>query len=118
MFSGGAVADAALQAFGSGGAPAVRQFYQPLIGEVFGGYAASLAQPPDFIAWPRDEWTAGGYCCPAPGEVCTAGPLLNQPFHDRLFFAGEHTCPAFYGYMEGALQSGKLAAARILQRVN
>jgi monoamine oxidase len=32
-----------------------------------------------------------------------------------MFFAGEHTCFAYFGYMEGALQSGKRAAANILK---
>ena len=31
----------------------------------------------------------------------------------RLHFAGEHTCYAFMGFMEGALNSGVRAAARI-----
>jgi len=117
LFSGGAAAHAALAAFKSGGQAAVRAFYEPLIGKVYSGYAANCSQPPSFIPWPDDEWTAGGYSCPAPGEVCTAGPLLNEGFHKRLFFAGEHTCPAYYGYMEGALQSGRTAASTILNLV-
>jgi len=32
---------------------------------------------------------------------------------ERLAFAGEHTNMAMFGYMEGALQSGFLAAVRI-----
>jgi len=31
-----------------------------------------------------------------------------------MFFAGEHTCFAFMGYMEGALQSGPTAAISII----
>ena len=38
------------------------------------------------------------------------GEKLNKPFHDRLFFAGEHTQMDFFGYMEGALRSGERAA--------
>ncbi|UQD98517.1 FAD-dependent oxidoreductase [Bradyrhizobium japonicum] len=70
------------------------------------------------MAWPRDEWTAAGYSCPAPGEVCRAGPLLARGFEDRLFFAGEHTCFAYFGYMEGALQSGQKAAAAIIKAID
>jgi Flavin containing amine oxidoreductase len=33
----------------------------------------------------------------------------------RMYFAGEHTCPAFVGYMEGALQSGVRAASAIMK---
>jgi monoamine oxidase len=33
-----------------------------------------------------------------------------------LHFAGEHTCYAFHGYMEGALQAGVRAAKRLAHR--
>jgi monoamine oxidase len=34
----------------------------------------------------------------------------------RLHFAGEHTCYAFVGYMEGALDSGAAVARRLAGR--
>jgi monoamine oxidase len=117
LFAGGHVAQDALKAFDLGGQSEVRAFYEPLIGAIYPGYDANVSQPPNLIAWPRDEWTAGGYACPKPGEVCRAGPLLRKGFRKRLFFAGEHTCPAYYGYMEGALQSGKTVASTILKRI-
>jgi monoamine oxidase len=43
------------------------------------------------------------------------GPFLNRPFHERLVFAGEHCCLPFFGYMEGALQSGLAAASAIVR---
>ena len=33
-----------------------------------------------------------------------------------MHFAGEHTCYAFVGYMEGALNSGASLARRLAQR--
>jgi monoamine oxidase len=118
LFGGGDVAQAALDAFGSGGSAAVDAFYEARIGTVYGDYAENRSHPPTFVPWPREEWTGGGYSSPAPGEVCRAGPLLSKPFSERLFFAGEHTCPAFYGYMEGALQSGQTAATAVLKAAN
>ncbi len=115
LFAGGDVAQAALDVFESGGATAVDAFYESRIGTIYGDYAENCLHPPTFVPWPLEEWTAGGYSSPAPGEVCRAGPLLNKAFSERLFFAGEHTCPAFYGYMEGALQSGQTAAAAVLK---
>lgn len=117
LFAGGHMAQTALKAFDSGGEAGMRAFYEPLIGTIYDGYAANISRDPSFIAWPRDEWTRGGYACPAPGEVCTAGKSLSEPFHERMFFAGEHTCPAYYGYMEGALQSGKTVASAILNLI-
>ena len=118
LFAGSTMAEQAIDAYRGGGLREVQKFYEARIGAVYRNYAANLTQAPTFMAWPLEPWTGGGYSSPAPGEVCTAGKRLGEPFHDRLFFAGEHTCPAYYGYMEGALQSGKLTAARILQRIN
>ncbi|MBR0847661.1 alpha/beta hydrolase [Bradyrhizobium diazoefficiens] len=115
LFAGGGVAKEALAQYASGGQKQVDAFYAPRIGEVYNGYVEQLADEPEFMAWPRDKWTAAGYSCPAPGEVCRAGPLLEKGFGKRLFFAGEHTCFAYFGYMEGALQSGKTAAGAVLK---
>jgi monoamine oxidase len=115
LFAGGDIAQAALDAFGSGGSVAVDAFYEARIGAIYGDYAVNRSHPPTFVPWPSEEWTGGGYSSPAPGEVCRAGPLLSKAFSERLFFAGEHTCPAFYGYMEGALQSGQTAATAVLK---
>jgi monoamine oxidase len=50
-------------------------------------------------------------------SCCAGGPLLNKAFQKRMYFAGEHTCFAYFGYMEGALQSGQRAASSILKAV-
>ena len=65
--------------------------------------------------WPGDPLTRAGYSFPAPGQVTTQGPLLQQG-HGRLHFAGEYTCYKFAGYMEGGLQSGAAVARRLADR--
>jgi monoamine oxidase len=69
-----------------------------------------------FMDWIDNQWTKGSYSFPAPGEVTTTAPLLRKGFHGRLHFAGEHTCNAFVGYMEGALQSGLRVAEALARR--
>ncbi|AJA60385.1 MULTISPECIES: flavin monoamine oxidase family protein [Bradyrhizobium] len=118
LFAGADVAAEALKHYRPGNQTQVDAFYAQQLGSVYKGYVAHLADQPEFMAWPRDEWTAAGYSCPAPGEVCRAGPLLAKGFEDRLFFAGEHTCFAYFGYMEGALQSGQTAAAAIIKAID
>jgi monoamine oxidase len=66
-----------------------------------------------YMDWPSDPWVKGSYSFPAPGEVTTIGPQLQQPLAGRVFLAGEHTCYAFVGYMEGALESGARVAKKI-----
>ncbi len=66
------------------------------------------------VNWTTKEWTMAGYSCPTKGQVTTAAERLFKP-HERLVWAGEHTCMAFFGYMESALQSGMHAAQVIAE---
>jgi len=68
-----------------------------------------------FMDWPGDAWTMGSYSFPAPGELTTIGPRLRSGI-GHLHFAGEHTCPKFVGYMEGALDSGVRIARHLAER--
>jgi monoamine oxidase len=113
VFAGGPLAEDALAAYRPEEKEAIRAFYDQRIGEIYGAYR-SQRKDTTFVPWPRDPWTHGGYSCPAPGDVCRVGRYLDAPLHGRLYFAGEHTCLPFFGYMEGALQSGARAALQIL----
>jgi hypothetical protein len=68
-----------------------------------------------FTNWPEEGFIKTGYASPRLGEIFGKGEKLNQPFHDLLFFAGEHTRMDLFGYMEGALRSGE-GAAKLLMR--
>jgi len=107
-FSGGAAADVC-----RGWLPAERtERYLTTLSPTFPRLRASFERA-RFMDWPSDPWVKGSYSFPAPGEVTTLGPQLQEPLAGRIFLAGEHTCYAFVGYMEGALQSGARAAKRI-----
>ncbi|HEX6975420.1 MAG TPA: FAD-dependent oxidoreductase [Vicinamibacterales bacterium] len=87
--------------------------YLATLQRVYPGIRASFVKS-RFMDWPSDPWVKASYSFPAPGQVTTMGPLMQQPIAGRLHLAGEHTCYAFVGFMEGALQSGVRVAARIL----
>ncbi|MGH6983531.1 MAG: flavin monoamine oxidase family protein [Stellaceae bacterium] len=114
LFAGGNAAERALSVYGKSRPERLHRFYDRHIGEVYKAYPSSRARWPRFVAWPQEPWTWGGYSCPAPGEVTRIGKFLSQPFCRHLHFAGEHVCLPFYGFMEGALQSGAMAAKAIL----
>jgi monoamine oxidase len=78
------------------------------------GYASNLIKPTLFSDWPNAPFIKTGYWAPYPGEIFRVGEKLTKPYHDRLFFAGEHTEMAFFGYMEGALRSGERAAEALM----
>ncbi|MGH9890601.1 MAG: flavin monoamine oxidase family protein [bacterium] len=67
-----------------------------------------------FSNWPHEPFIMTGYWAPKTGEIFKVGEFLSKPFHDRLFFAGEHTQMDFFGYMEGALRSGERAAQTLM----
>ncbi len=76
-----------------------------------------LGQPAPLIAshtivWEHEEWSRGGYAYFDPQFNPTLRAWLPRPA-GRLFFAGEHTSDRWQGYMNGAVESGKRAAAEI-----
>ena len=115
LFAGGDAANNALAADEKG---EVHAFYDRGLEEVYAGYSKNRSEWPRFMAWPREPWTMTGYSCPAPGDVCRVWPHYAKAYGPggKLHFAGEHTSPGFFGYMEGALQGGFFAAARILRK--
>jgi monoamine oxidase len=64
------------------------------------------------VVWETDPWSRGGYAVFDPTFDPTLRGWLAQPF-GRLFFAGEHTSIHWQGYMNGAVESGRRAAAEI-----
>jgi monoamine oxidase len=112
-FSGGSAATRFLQL----APPQRRERYAEIMESLFSGYAKNAGQVA-VQAWPEDPWTQGGYCSPLLGQVTTTFPKLEEGVANRLFFAGEHASPSFYGYMEGALQSGVRAAKQVAKVLN
>jgi monoamine oxidase len=70
-----------------------------------------------FADWPNTKFVMTGYGIPGIGEVTKIGPQQITPHRDRLYVAGEQTSMGFFGYMEGALQSGTRAARDIVLRL-
>jgi monoamine oxidase len=85
--------------------------YPQRLSEIFPGFAPSVAR---LVDWPNTPHILTGYSVPSPGQVCTIGKALSTVHDGRLFFAGEQSCVPFFGYMEGALQSGARAARDLI----
>jgi monoamine oxidase len=78
------------------------------------GYHASYLKS-EFVDWPGQPWTRGGYSFPAPGEFLTQSRIFRDGI-GHLHFAGEHASCGFIGYMEGGLESGVSLAKRLIKR--
>ena len=64
------------------------------------------------IVWETEQWARGGYAYFDPAYDPALRPWLARPC-GRLFFAGEHTSFRWQGYMNGAVESGRRAAAEV-----
>ena len=62
--------------------------------------------------WEADPWARGGYAFFDPWYDPALRAWLARPC-GRLFFAGEHTSIRWQGYMNGAIETGRRAAAEI-----
>jgi monoamine oxidase len=67
------------------------------------------------VHWGRDDALAGGAYCAIPPGAPPLLPALERPF-GRVVLAGEHTAGLrWHGTLEGALRSGRRAAAAVLE---
>lgn len=62
--------------------------------------------------WEDDPWSRGGYAFFGPSFDPALRSWLARPA-GRVLFAGEHTSERWQGYMNGAIESGKRAAAEV-----
>ena len=90
------------------------------------GLGAACVGPFRRTAWHRDPLTLGAYSTFAPGQLTRFARLMwIEDEHGgasqiagagRILFAGEHLSDAYPGYMNGAAQTGRLAAEVITGR--
>jgi monoamine oxidase len=104
VFAGGKAAQNAINNQGSD------SYYAALISQLYPGFSTSGGR---FHSHASDPNILTGYACPGPNQVTGAQQSYSKPYQERLFVAGEHTSPAWFGFMEGALESGLIAAARV-----
>lgn len=74
-------------------------------------------RPTDYFEqdWTSEEWTRGGpTAVPGPGVLTSLGRWRDRP-HGKVRWAGAEHADHWNGFMDGAVRSGKDAAAAILQ---
>jgi monoamine oxidase len=109
----GASPDFVLSIFSGGPFVQSQTAYPSKLAAIYPGASAAATL---FANWPSEQFIETGYGVPGLGEVMKIGPKQLVPHGDRLYFAGEQTSLGFFGYMEGALQSGTRAARDIVVR--
>jgi hypothetical protein len=97
--------------------------YRDRLTDLYPNYKQSLIAEPNphglkqtlLVDWSKEPFIGAGFVAIKKGQIFKIGQQLVKPFHDRMFFAGEHTQMDFFGYMEGALRSGARAADDLMQ---
>lgn len=85
--------------------------------EVFPGSKKAYANKHVFAAWSTYPWVKASYTCPKPGQwntvmLHTATPIGN------IYFAGEHCSVDYQGFMNGAAETGRIAAENVTKKIN
>jgi monoamine oxidase len=106
MLAGGGASDASQEMLARDGA---QGFVDAL--DWLGSKRASLVAA-RHVVWEHDPMARGGYAYFDPAFDPSLRAWLALPC-GRLFFAGEHTSVKWQGYMNGAVESGRRAAAEI-----
>ena len=75
----------------------------------------TLVDEPVMYAWADDPYTLGAYVAWDPASWARRQVFSRTV--GALVFAGEHTEHDHHGTMEGALRSGRRAAAQVLQEL-
>jgi monoamine oxidase len=82
-------------------------------------FGPRAAKPVDFVEkiWDEEEWTRGCYGANLPPGTWTRyGPAMRAPV-GRVHWASAETATRWPNYMDGAVESGKRAAAEAVEHV-
>lgn len=77
--------------------------------DTYNGYTSQMN-------WWKHKWAQGSYICPQPGQYTMLLDHVATPV-GNMYFAGEHTSSEFGGFMNGAAESGRIAAQQVMKRV-
>lgn len=114
LFTGGGIAETAVNMSQQSPPPGwADAYFEPLIAPMYPVLQLADAGGAFCCGAPgAAPYLMSGYSCPATSQVTTLQMSYAAP-QGPIFLAGEHTSPAWFGFMEGALESGLAAAVRV-----
>ncbi len=101
---------------GSGSAQSQANIYLPKLEQIFSGVTAHHNGNVQRMHWPSQPFTLASYACYRPGQFSTICGAEKKHV-GNLFFAGEHCSLNYQGFMNGAAETGRKAANKILALV-
>lgn len=101
------------------------RIYTQMLNDLIPGLTEAWNGKATRLHWPTHNYALGSYACWKPRQytefmqnyVYLEGAEGQEFAVENLIFAGEHTSDEYQGYMNGAAQSGRLAANAVLSRL-
>lgn len=94
----------------AGGAAA----FVPEINQAFPGFEAQYTGFNKQMNWYNFPWSKGSYICPKPGQYTDIVEEIAKPV-GKMLFAGEHVSENYGGFMNGAAETGDMAAKAVIK---
>ncbi len=88
----------------------------PALETMYPGATAAYTGKKFKYCWSKNPWSKAGYSSFKKGQWSTLAGWEAQPV-GNIYFAGEHTSLEFQGYMNGAAETGKVAAEMIAEKI-
>ena len=89
-------------------------YVMPALDSIFPGMKADLTGKVELANWPSNPLTACSYSSFGVGQHTLFDGVGIQPVR-HLFFAGEHCSDDFWGFMNGAAETGRKVASMVLK---
>ncbi len=103
-------------ALGKGSVGAQKDKYLPLWDKIYKGATENFNGKMARMNWNVYPYALGSYICYRTGQYTSIAGAEAMPI-GNVFFAGEHCGGDFSGFMNGAAQSGREAAEKIVAKV-
>lgn len=100
-------------AVGDGSAQSQADLFLPKLDSIFAGCAGKYTGTAERFHWPTHAFTKGSYACYKIGQWTSIAGAEQQTV-GKMFFAGEHCSFDYQGYMNGAAETGRVAAEAII----
>ena len=96
---------------------AVLNQYLGRMDKIYGGFKSHFSNDHEVITWSGNPLTKGSYAAYKVGQWNTIAGLEAAPLSDTFLFAGEHCSSNFQGFMNGAAETGRVAAETVLAKM-
>ena len=114
VFGGGSIGNDAA----SKTAAELRNSYLPGLEKVWPGFNDTFEnQLLHKFSWQDYYFNLGSYTSYKVGQWSAFGGVEKEP-EGNIFFAGEHCSIQFQGYMNGGAQTGRIAAEKVMEKIN